>query len=505
MRHRSLRFRLAGTLVGFSLLIAILFVGSTALWLSQSLERQFISQYQTLVELFAEQVFFAVIIEQGDAQSSDFRALLENNVFFETFVENDILYAQIVREGVIYGEESKIEEPLVVGTVRVDSTVTRHRTASGINYVDISRGLVGRTDTNPDALVNSYVRIGLSLESYEHAVRGQLLTLIIIGLAIVVVGAIVGWVLFRGLWAPIRRLIQAVQRFGQGDLSAKAPVDREDELGLLAIEFNEMAKRISEKNQELEQLNVELEKSNRAKTEFLTIMSHELRTPLNAILGYAELLTDGKYGDLYKDQQRPLQRMLRAGSHLLSLIENTLSYAKLELGVEKLYLVDVDAVSLINECLEQLQPLAEEKGISIEKNVESVTLTADSMKLRQILLNLIQNAIQNTDQGVVHIASRELQGNVFFEVSDSGHGIAGAELSGLFNAFNRGDRANERSQSGVGLGLTVVDRYTRMHGGEITVESEIDVGTKFIVSLPKSPPSREDEDDRFGESEDSGH
>jgi signal transduction histidine kinase len=475
-----------------------LFVGATAFWLSQSLERQLIEQYKSVTTAFAQQVFVTVILDSDGPIGTNDSGLLEQSIFLDSFVEGDVIYGQIVHDGKLLEERqerSKFDDEIPVSEVSVGTSVSHHQSESGIAYVDITRSLEGREDLNPDANVDSYVRLGLSLESFQKAFQNQLFTLVLIGIAIVVVGAILGWMLFLGLWSPIRQLIDAVQRFGKGDLTAKAPLDREDELGTLAKEFNMMGERISEKNHELEKLNEELESSNRAKTEFLTIMSHELRTPLNAILGYTELLADGKYGELEEDQRLPLRRMLRAGGHLLSLIENTLNYAKLELGVEKLHLVEIDSLKLINDCLEQLQPLAEERGIPIRVTGDKVSLTADLMKLRQILLNLLQNAIQNTETGDVTISCKESKGEVLFSVRDSGYGIRDGEIDGLFNPFFRGERASERSQSGVGLGLTVVDRYTRMHGGRINIESELDEGTTFIISLPKHSPITRGRDD----------
>lgn len=467
--------------MGFSLLIAILFVGTTAFWLSQSLERQFETQYQSLTEMFAEQAFLAVIARSAFGGDSDFDPAAVERVV-ESLVGGDIIYAQIVKDGETVAENSKVNLTLDAAPVAVDMTMTRRQLEDGLMYMEFSRGLLGRSGE-----ATSYIRLGVSRQPLQAALQNQLWTLGWIGLAITGVGALLGLGLFRGLWLPIRKLIEAVKQFGKGDYATTAPVEREDELGLLAKEFNQMAVRISEKNHELEQLNVELQKANRTKTEFLTIMSHELRTPLNAILGYAELLHEGKFGPLNEDQDRPLRRLLRAGEHLLSLIENTLNFAKLELGVEKLHLIEVDGETIIRECIEQLQPLAEERKIQIHLDVESVLLQADPMKLKQILLNLIQNAIQYTQETSVYVSSGQGESTICFKVHNPGQGMSADELDEMFQPFTRGKDAPRRSQSGVGLGLTVVERYTKMHGGSVSVDSQPGKGTTFIVTLPKQP------------------
>jgi len=464
--------------MGFSLLIAILFVGTTAFWLSQSLERQFETQYQSLTEMFAEQAFLAVIARSSFGDSDFDPAAVERVV--ESLVGGDIIYAQIVKDGESVAENSKVNITLDTAPVPVAMTMTPQQHTDGLRYMEFSRGLLGRSG---DAA--SYIRLGVSRQPLQAALENQLWTLGWIGLAITGVGALLGLGLFRGLWLPIRKLIEAVKQFGKGDYEAKAPVEREDELGLLASEFNQMATRISEKNHELEQLNVELHKANRTTTEFLTIMSHELRTPLNAILGYAELLHEGKFGPMSEEQNRPLRRLLRAGEHLLSLIENTLNFAKLELGVEKLHTIEVDGEAIVRECIEQLQPLAEERKIQIHLDVESVLLEADPMKLKQILLNLIQNAILYTQENVVYVSSGQGESTVCFKIQNPGQAIDVGELNNLFQPFTRGKDAPRRSQSGVGLGLTVVERYTKMHGGTVVVDSVENAGTTFTVTLPK--------------------
>jgi signal transduction histidine kinase len=485
MKHRSLRVRLAGTLMGFSLLIAILFVVTTALWLSQSLERQFQAQHEALTELFAEQAFFAVFLDSDSNDSGESDEKDEGAIerVLESLVARDVVYAQIIKNGQVVAEQSKLGSfPTASADMPFDITVNRRIGENGVAYLDITRGLIGRSGTIG---VTSYVRLGVSLASLETSLQQQLWTLGWIGLGITVVGAVLGLGIFYQLWAPIRRLTDAVKRFGKGDLAATASVKRQDELGLLASEFNQMASRIAEKNHELEKLNQELHKANRTKTEFLTVMSHELRTPLNAILGYAELLDQGKYGELDGQQRRPLRRLLRAGGHLLTLIENTLNYAKLELGVEKLHKIPVDAETLLVECLEQLQPLSEERGIGIDYQAQSTILNADPMKLKQILLNLIQNAIQHAEQGTVQISIHNDADEVRFEISDTGVGFDIAKKAELFEPFTRGEEAPHHSQSGVGLGLTVVDRYTRMHDGQIEVSSKRGGGTIFVVTIPK--------------------
>lgn len=484
-----LRTRLAVIQIGFALLVAMLFAAATGVWLYGELEQQFVQEQANLLELFAAQGFHAVYISDDDA------ALFAKEIV-DSLVGGNVLYAQIVKDGQTISQRNPLNLPLATSAVPVGVTHNK-RQATALTYLDFTRGLIGRP--NQGEPVTSYVRLGISLAPLTSIFGQQAWVLGWITLGVMGVGGLLGWLIYRDLWHPIGRLTEAVQAFGKGALSAQAQVDRSDELGQLAQAFNTMAKRIGEKNQELEQLNRALHKANRAKTEFLSTMSHELRTPLNGILGYADLLLQGSYGALSDNQLHPVKSLQRSAEHLLGLIENTLSFAKLELGVEKLHLEQVLLDRVLDEVVEQLRPFALNKGIKVVLKVAGpIALEADRLKLKQVLLNLVQNALQYTPaNGRVCIDVEHDEEQVCLRVRDSGPGVDVQALDRLFEPYTRGQGAQGQAAGGVGLGLTIVQRYVTMHGGRVQVSAQSKAGTTFIIVLPRVAAS-DNQDEAIG-------
>jgi signal transduction histidine kinase len=274
----------------------------------------------------------------------------------------------------------------------------------------------------------------------------------------------------------LEQLALSVRAFGRGDFRARAKLRTHQELEALAHEFNRMADSIV-------QMKEELERSSRAKSEFLTIMGHELRTPLNALLGHAQLLGEQLEGTLNTAQRERLAAILRAGEHLSELLENVLRFAKLEMGQERLVREPCDVTTVVQEALSSVQALAAQKGIELRfQPIESVQIRADRTKLRQILINLLINGIKYTDRGFVEVRVERYDSAVRFTVRDSGRGIAPEDQSQLFQPFTQLSRT--RSSEGLGLGLAIVKRYVEMHGGQVWVESQVGQGSAFSFTIP---------------------
>jgi PAS domain S-box-containing protein len=228
-------------------------------------------------------------------------------------------------------------------------------------------------------------------------------------------------------------------------------------------------------------------RANRAKSQFLANMSHELRTPLNAILGFSELLSDDST-DRFDPatRQRFLHQIHSSGYHLLQLINDILDLSKVEAGQMELHLRPVELGSLIDEVRATVEPLAQGKAISL--NIEpspQLPMVADAGKMRQMLLNLVSNAIKFTPEGGRIDIRRRLAGPwVEIAVSDSGIGIATADLGRLFTEFQQLDAGPGRQQEGTGLGLALTKRFAELHGGQVTVESAAGKGSTFTLRLP---------------------
>ncbi len=237
------------------------------------------------------------------------------------------------------------------------------------------------------------------------------------------------------------------------------------------------------------------EHANRAKTQFLRTMSHELRTPLTAVLGYTELLADEIVGPVTPVQKDHLRRILRSSNHLLSLIEEVLRFAQLDSGEEEVHAEQVLAHAMVTEACEMIMPMASEKGILIRctPGDESISLDTDRIKLQQILVNLVTNAVKYTDLGEVHLAvDRSEVGGVpmaSFIVTDSGRGIAEEDQQHIFEVFWQVHQLSLRPSSGSGLGLAVARQLARFLGGDVVLShSQIESGSTFILSLPIDRP-----------------
>ncbi|MEG5034293.1 ATP-binding protein [Microcoleus sp. AT3-D2] len=231
------------------------------------------------------------------------------------------------------------------------------------------------------------------------------------------------------------------------------------------------------------------EAASRAKSTFLANMSHELRTPLNAIIGYSEMLQEEARESGLEEIIPDTQKIYNAGKHLLTLINDILDLSKIEAGRMELYLEKFDLSNLIEEVVATLHPLVEKNHnqlqVSCSENLG--VMYADLTKVRQILFNLLSNALKFTEGGTVLLsANREPAGDsdwVYLQVSDTGIGMSAEQQQGLFQPFIQGDASTTRKYGGTGLGLAISRLFCQMMGGDITVESQLDVGSTFTVHL----------------------
>jgi signal transduction histidine kinase/PAS domain-containing protein len=231
----------------------------------------------------------------------------------------------------------------------------------------------------------------------------------------------------------------------------------------------------------------EVQQANRAKADFLAIMSHELRTPLNAVIGYSDLMLLGVQGELARGPREYIERIRTSARHLLSLIEEILTYARTEAGREQIRVGPVALHDVVTEVGDLTESLAVEKGIGFRLQlIDGVIMETDAGKLRQILVNLLSNAVKFTDRGKVELLVTAGEEAVEFIVRDTGPGIRPEHLDQIFEPFWQAEQSRTRRAEGTGLGLAVARRLTRMLGGEIRVESVGGKGTEFTVWLPRS-------------------
>lgn len=237
---------------------------------------------------------------------------------------------------------------------------------------------------------------------------------------------------------------------------------------------------------ELARKNEELQKANRLKSEFLAKMSHELRTPLNSIIGFSDMLLNQLYGPLNDQQQDSLERVLRNGKHLLALINDVLDLSKIEASRMPVRIEPCIPREVLMQVISAVEPLARKKGHRLVHDLANspTIVKSDQTKVRQIVLNLLTNAINFTETGEIRLESKKTETHWIITVSDDGIGIAPDQLERIFEEFYQVDSSTTRKVGGTGLGLPICLRMASLLGGTISVESTLGVGSVFTVTLP---------------------
>ncbi|MBI5893352.1 MAG: PAS domain S-box protein, partial [Deltaproteobacteria bacterium] len=260
-------------------------------------------------------------------------------------------------------------------------------------------------------------------------------------------------------------------------------------------ELNEnLEKRIFERTMELENANKELERSNKLKSHFIASMSHELRTPLNSVIGFSDILLSGTFGELNEKQTRYVTNVLNSGRHLLQLINSILDLARIEAGKMHMEYNQISVAGIVDEVMHIIQPIAHKKdiGLGIKNTVGEISITADEIMFKQILYNLLTNAIKFTpNNGKVTVSLEMSDGEIInrqeclkVSVIDTGVGIKLEDKERIFGQFEQAEGAKSREHGGLGLGLALTKSLVEMHGGRIYVESEVNKGSTFTFIIP---------------------
>ena len=287
-----------------------------------------------------------------------------------------------------------------------------------------------------------------------------------------------GLLLSSSVVVPIRRTRARLAALGAGDYSSRVVVPNRDEIGGLAADVNEMSG-------ELQRVHRELELASEHKSQFLANMSHELRTPLNAIIGFSDVLHEQMFGELNERQLAYVDDVLAAGKHLLSLINDVLDLAKIEAGRMELELSEVAIPEVLRSAVSMLSERASRNGIALAVATEpqEITITADERRVRQVVFNLVSNAVKFTPaDGRIDISAHVENGHVEVGVSDTGPGIAAEDRETIFEEFEQ--TAGGRQAEGTGLGLPLSRKLVELHGGRLWVESEVGKGSTFRFTLP---------------------
>lgn len=330
--------------------------------------------------------------------------------------------------------------------------------------------------------------------------------LVVVGLVAVVIIVLISLSSATSIVAPINRLIKITSRISGGDLSQRTLVESKDEIGLLELAFNEMAAKLKESYESLEkkvlERTAELEASRRnlemanenlreldkLKDEFVSVASHELRTPMTAISGMISMIFEGDYGPINKSLNEPLKDISKSTQRLIILVNDILNVSRIETGKLKLSLSTFDIRSVIGEMVEQLMPIAIEKGISFGiEGSGSVVVQADKDKTKEILNNLIGNALKFTQDGSALVYYKADEDEVKVFIKDTGIGISRDDQLKLFGKFKQISSQQIGKPAGSGLGLYISRELTRKMGGELWIDdSNLGKGSIFAFSLPKA-------------------
>jgi len=292
--------------------------------------------------------------------------------------------------------------------------------------------------------------------------------------------ALAALVIFRPAQARLRALEDAARRLGEGDLSARAPAVGGDEVAAVAEAFNRMAADLAARQ-------AQLVEADRARRQLLADVSHELMTPLTAIRGYAETLGLPQFAPPAGEGARAVKVIQEEGERIERLVGDLLDLARFEAGGMSLAQESVDVDEVFDRVTERHAKAAHDKQVTmtIEPHDEDLRLVGDAMRIEQAIQNLAANALKHTPPGgAVRLGARRQDGRVVLSVSDNGIGIPAEHLPHVFDRFYKADRS--RSQSGSGLGLSIVKAIVERHGGSVAVRSTPNVETRFEVMLPMS-------------------
>jgi signal transduction histidine kinase len=308
-----------------------------------------------------------------------------------------------------------------------------------------------------------------SLESMKESIRSVRNLLLFSGLGALLLAVGLIFILSKKISNPLLQIVAATRKIAKGELNTRVTVTSKDEIGSLSAAINDLAR--------------ELQRYRDSRSEFFANISHELRTPITYLEGYADVLAKGLIED-EAEKQKYLNILSQEARRLTYIIQDLFDLAKMEEGKIDLNLETVVPTKLLESSIHKVELKAKEKGLEIVSRLEQVhPIQIDRIRMEQILLNLLDNAIRYTVQGSITVTLAQKEKFVIFEIADSGPGIPEEELPYIFERFYRVEKSRSRQFGGTGLGLSIVQKLVELQGGSIEVKSVVGKGTAFIISF----------------------
>lgn len=313
-----------------------------------------------------------------------------------------------------------------------------------------------------------------SIEDIYRSVHNIRYLLLLSGIGALFLALGFTFVISKKLSSPLLKMEQATRKIAKGDLDTSVSLTSKDEIGSLAQAINDLAR--------------DLKRYRDTRGEFFANISHELRTPMTYLEGYAKVLKEGLY-ESEEEKAQYLDIIHHESIRVTRLIGDLFELSKMEEGKYALNLEWVDLNEVLENVFLKMGLKAKDKGLDIEVNIEELPLIyGDGLRLEQILINLIDNAIRYTEQGKITVKSRMLdKTKVIVEIKDTGKGIPKDELPFIFERFYRVEKSRSRQYGGTGLGLAIVKMLVEIQGGQIQVSSQLGEGTRFEIVFPTSP------------------